>query len=376
MNQVSRFSAGTLLYRVAQACGNEPALVGVEGTISHRELARLAVATLEIATKETAHALIDIGPMLSMHTIVASYAALLSPYTLRGCPGHSDHQRLPWLDCAGHAFRTAGWKADLPGKVIASRTFDAAAMQYPVSASENVAWTHEALCYGWGVASPAPGSISVMAGPVWDPINWSALFGALIGRGRVILPGAFGTTAWMDSVIDGGATEIHLRANQLDTLPGPAARLATTVANVCVWTRRPVALDRLSALRGWFPNASITRILEGPGGPITLATLDELRTHGAAWAGVPVLGTRLSISPEGELHLAECAFGAHRVISPASTDAEPQLWRETGIWIGSTAGQVHKLRDPPEPNMGNSMQHEPTQMRGQPSDISRKQHHD
>jgi len=86
----------------------------------------------------------------------------------------------------------------------------------------------------------------------------------------------------------------------------------------------------LRALTARFPSASLSRVLESPGGPVTVATFDELTQRGMDWIGRPVLGTELTIERSGSSStLIASSICAGSIVSRAAHQDTLEIGRPT-----------------------------------------------
>jgi hypothetical protein len=339
VNPASLYSAGVLLTRVARACGDEPALLTDAGAISHRELAGCAIHLAgDLAAIGSSPFLV--GSSRDATAVLASYAAYLSesPLLAGDGPGPVEKAAAAVLD---RALAERGREAREPaGPSPDPRPFDQVAQSVRLDAGCDLDWTHEALCFGWGVATPPPGTVGIISSPAWDPMAWASVYGVLLGRGRVVVPPRAGAAAWLDAVAAGGVTEVHLYEEDLDAVLGLSRVGAPSVLSVRVWARGAVDLVRLAALRDVFPAASVGRVLAGPGGPLSVALLPALQDQGARALGRAVLGLRLAMTPASELLVAESAFAPRQ-------QATGLPWGGTGIAVSRNSAGTLCLRDEP-----------------------------
>ena len=339
MNPASLFSAGVLLTRVARACGDEPALLTDTGPISHRELARCAVQLAgDLAAIGSPASLV--GPSRDATAVLGAYAAYLAGSPLRAADGAGPLEQAA-ADVLDRAQAERAREAREPARPSPDpRPFGEVAQSVRLDAGCDLDWTQEALCYGWGVATPPPGTVGIISSPVWDPMAWASVYGVLLGRGRVVVRSRTGAAALLDAVAAGGVTEVHLHEADLDAVLGLSRASAPSVLSARVWARGAVDLVRLAALRDVFPAASVGRVLAGPGGPLSVALLPALQEQGARALGRAVLGLRLAMTPASELLVAESAFAPRQ-------QATGLPWGGTGIAVARSSAGTLCLRDEP-----------------------------
>lgn len=246
------------------------------------------------------------------------------------------------------AFASGGcvWSMDTCGAVATveavpqpgATAFERIALVRPRDAEGALAWSAEALCYGWGIAAPPARSVGAMTAPAGSPLAWSSVFGVLLGRGRVVVTETPRDAESMAFMAAQGVRQLNLTLADAQALLETPARPEPAFTSVRVWHGASIDGAIWVGLAQRFPCARLERVLLADGGPLTVASADELREHGAGWLGRTVLGTRLTMAPEGALLVSECVFAPHHM---TCTDGRPVLgerWRRTGLrWRTSPA---------------------------------------
>ena len=77
----------------------------------------------------------------------------------------------------------------------------------------------------------------------------------------------------------------------------------------------------------------MSRILESPGGPVTVAAFDELNQRGMDWIGHPVLGTELTVERHGfAATLIANSICGGTIVAPAAPLNVSEKGRSTFRW--------------------------------------------
>lgn len=337
-SQITGFSPAALLWRAALGAGKQDALVSADRRISYRELAERLACARESATQAGFDRRFA-GRSASIDDVLAFCEALTQPG-----PIYSADLLAPCAPpcTSGSPGAIAAGPAPRPRPrnfTIDAARFDALTLVRLVSESRGWGWTSEALSYGWGMAAPLPGTVSVMTGPVGAPISWAALFGVLTGRGRVLVPPGDLTDS-LDLLSSEGVGELHLELGQARRFLARAAKPCTTLKRVSIWHDGAVPLDELRALASCFPGARVSRVLAWTGGPVSVAALAQLETHGEGFLGTRSLGSRLTVSPNGTLLIGESPWLPIEVGGPGEPGCLPKC--DTGIALeeGAEGGSL------------------------------------
>jgi hypothetical protein len=305
MNSVvaTGYSAGIVLHRIALSAPRKIALSEDGQKLTYSELASKALAWMEVFEKSyakngpTAVAYVTPSPI---DQIASTWGALLSrcPLALRN----------------GKEFDDAAWPLSIvrPSSmpqppypshraIIAPQPPDAPALLIPApdGGSDAVVWTQRALALSWAICSPPPGSVGVIQRSLSGPSTWSSCFGVFVGRGHAVVKPFAPTRAWLEALDGSGVTDVHLSMAEVHGLGGQCDGVSRSVRRIFVWNNAAIDMDVLRALAARFPSASVSRVLESPGGPVTVATFDDLTQRGMDWIGHPVLGTELMIERSG-----------------------------------------------------------------------------
>lgn len=288
------FSPASLLYRSSATCPRSIAVQSETTTLTHGDLSDL----IQGASVQGSHALPTISAGLTLKDLLNALQAIAS-----GMPAIStDLQPIPPVPCSSPTCSSAERVAG----------FDEPALIRPVTSTEGVAWTMEALCYAWTVSSPAAGSIGVLAHPIGAPTGWGSLFGVLLGRGRVIIAGDPCDAGWAGRIRAGKLSLLDLDRSQLAMLIRRGESLGD-VRQIRVWVQQPIPTAELEALQGLAPAANLLRVLATDAGPVSTASLSQLHQHGARWIGTPVFGTAWAQTESTRLVVAHSAFAPSRV---------------------------------------------------------------
>ncbi len=297
------YSAGIVLHRIALSAPRKVALSDDGQELTYSELASKALAWMEVFeesyAKNGSAAVAYVTPS-PIDQIASTWGALLSrcPLALRN----------------GKGFNDAGWSQSIirfnsmpqppyPSHraIIAPQPRDAPALLIPApdGGSDAVVWTQRALALAWAICSPPPGSVGVNQRPLSGPSTWSSCFGVFVGRGLAVVNPFAPKRAWLEALDGPGVTDVHLTMDEAHGLGGMCDGASCSVRRIFVWNNAAIDKDVLRALAARFPSASVSRVLESPGGPVTVATFDELTQRGMDWIGHPVLGTELTIERSG-----------------------------------------------------------------------------
>ncbi len=297
------YSAGVMLHRIALSAPRKVALSEDGQELTYSELASKALAWREIFEESYAKngsAAVAYVTASPIDQIASTWGALLArcPLALRN----------------GKGFDVAAWplsiihRSSVPQPpypshraIIAPQPRDAPALLLPApdGGSEAIVWTQRTLALAWAICSPPAGSVGVNQRPLSGPSTWSSCFGIFVGRGVAVVQPFAPKRTWLEALDGPGVTDVHLTMDEAHELAGLGDGASRSVRRVFVWNNAAIDEDVLRALAARFPSASVSRVLESPGGPLTLATFDELTQRGMDWIGHPVLGTQLTIERRG-----------------------------------------------------------------------------
>lgn len=341
-SQVYRFSPATLLWRTASSTPKQVALVGPGRRVTFDELADRLVAA-RAHTPATPARIRRVGPRGDLDAVLAFCESLAQAVPLASvdllAPDVPTDGLLPLAPRPTPAPRARSLTLD-------SAAFDALAQVRLLSPTHGLGWTGEALGYAWGMSAPLPGTVSALLGPLGAPIAWPSLFGVLLGRGRVVVPDGSDIAAAIDLIDAEGVSQLHLEPALVRSLATQASRPLDRVKRVCVWTDSAQSSGELHRLASLFPNARISRILAWNGGPIAVASLEDLQTHGDGHIGTRCLGLRLAVSSQGTLLVGGAPWLPSK-ISIADPDTRAVAHWDTGIPVEkSSRGLEFPRRSP------------------------------
>jgi hypothetical protein len=331
------YSAGIVLHRVALSASRKLALSEEGQELTYSELASMAIAWMEVFEKSGAEngsaAVSCVAPSL-IDQIASTWGALLSrcPLALRngkrfGDPAWSQSIRraesMPRPPYPSHRAIISPQPGDAPALLV----------PHPDGGSDAVVWTQRALALAWAICSPPPGSVGVVQRPLSGPSTWSSSFGVFVGRGLAVVKLFAPKRAWLEALDGSGVTDVHLTMTEAHALGGLCDGASRSARRIFVWNNAAIDYDVLRALAARFPSASVSRILESPGGPVTVATFDELTQRGMDWIGHPVLGTDLTVERNGSAAtLIASSICGGSIVSPAAHLNVPERGWSTFRW--------------------------------------------
>lgn len=330
--QISRFSPGTLLWRTARSSGKDVAFVGPRENITYAELAdHLLDAGASTAGQRSATCCV--GDCIDIETVLAGCRAFARASVVvcdmnKGPEGMASKGRVDEIPVHGlrNPGAALGWTIDAPDFA------DVAQVRY-LSRDDGLAWSSEALSIAWGLCSPPAGSTGVMTSPLCSASNWSALFGVLLGRGRIVVPGTCASLDWLESLASEHVQELNLSRTQLQAVLELPQQTVASVRSVRVWHTGSVPSPALLELKRFFPAAAISRVLEWSGGPISLATVEQLEEFGDSFIGRPVLGVRATVAEDGQLLVAESPCLPRHVFARTGWTSPGETCHHTGLRV-------------------------------------------
>lgn len=313
--QVSAFSPGTLLWRAAKTAGTSPALTGEGQTVSFAELA----AKMLEASNWRGSQPVSIGGS-SISAIVAACQAFAAGKAIEGI-GASTLQR--GLSVEEHQI--------VSSSNIESVPFDSLAMYRKQTDVQGIGWSSEALSFAWGISASLEGSVSLIASEVCSVASWSSLFGVLLGRGTVLAPGEFASPQWYGALAQDKATCLDLSFEQASQLCEEFQGRAPSVRRLRVWSDKVTPPQLFTKLKGVFPHASLTRVIHWIGGPVGIASDDELSKHGNHILGRAPLGSRRVLAQNGEVLMVETPWQPQSISAASGWSLLGAVARNTGI---------------------------------------------
>ncbi|MDP9051744.1 MAG: hypothetical protein M3O31_13650 [Acidobacteriota bacterium] len=335
-NVATEYSAGIILHRVALSASRKVALSEEGQEFTYSELASMALGWMEVFEKSYAEngctAVSYVAPS-PIDQIASTWGALLSrcPLALGNGNGFDDPE---WLQSIRRPISTPQLPYPSHRAIISPQPGDAPALLFPVldGGNDAVVWTQKALALSWAICSPPPGSVGVHHRPLSGPSTWSSSFGVFVGRGRAVVKLFAPKRAWLEALDGPGVTDVHLTIDEAHDLGGLCDGANRSVRRLFVWNKAAIDRDVLSALTARFTSASVSRILESPSGPVTVATFDELTARGMDWIGHPVLGTELTVGgTRGSSTLIASSICGGSIVSRAAQNV-PENARATCRW--------------------------------------------